>query len=245
MLDSSRRKKCEPWTVEHIAKLKQHLDLADPLHVAVFACLMTAFYRCARLGEFMTRTLKSFNPTLHVKPMDVREEVDQGQRHSVMFHLPRTKASQAGEDVSWAKQDGETDPDAAFQAHLDANEPPQTGPLFAYTTNRMKMRHKPLTKVKFLAVMHLAAIQAGLEPLKGHGIRIGSTLEYLFVWNTIRCHEGERKVGQRCLPGISLQACPNTGPIHAGPVGSAPGLCVHCNATPLEIATRHSVSTVS
>ncbi|TFK17247.1 hypothetical protein FA15DRAFT_683580 [Coprinopsis marcescibilis] len=172
-------KKRDPWTVEHITKLKQHLNLTDPLHVAAFACLTTAFYGCARLGEFTTRTLKAFNPTLHVKPLDVRKEVDQGQQHSMVFHLPRTKALPAGEDVSWAKQYGETDPDAAFQAHLDANQPPQMGPLFAYTMNRAKTCHKPLTKAKFLEVMHSAATRAGLEPLKGHGIHIGSTLEYL------------------------------------------------------------------
>jgi hypothetical protein len=38
---------------------------------------------------------------------------------------------------------------------------------------------KPLTKSKFLEVVHQAAVSAGLEKLQGHGIRIGSTLEYL------------------------------------------------------------------
>jgi nucleotide-binding universal stress UspA family protein len=38
---------------------------------------------------------------------------------------------------------------------------------------------KPLTKAKFIEVIHAAADEAGLDHLQGHGIRIGSTLEYL------------------------------------------------------------------
>ena len=48
--------------------------------------------------------------------------------------------------------------------------------LFAY---RVKHARRPLTKTKFLERVNEAARAAGLEPLQGHGIRIGSTLEYL------------------------------------------------------------------
>ncbi|KAF9011022.1 hypothetical protein BDZ89DRAFT_909974, partial [Hymenopellis radicata] len=37
----------------------------------------------------------------------------------------------------------------------------------------------PLTKPAFLARIAAAAKAADLQPLQGHGIRIGSTLEYL------------------------------------------------------------------
>ena len=48
--------------------------------------------------------------------------------------------------------------------------------LFAY---RAKHTRRPLTKSKFVERVGNAARVAGLEPLQGHGIRIGSTLEYL------------------------------------------------------------------
>jgi len=41
------------------------------------------------------------------------------------------------------------------------------------------MKHKPLTKAKFIKVVAKAARAAGLDPRQVHGIRIGSTLEYL------------------------------------------------------------------
>ena len=93
-----------------------------------------------------------------------------------VLHIPHTKASPQGKDVCWAKQDGPIDPDAALAHHLETNDPPQDGHLFTY---RQKNTYRPLTKSKFLAELAKAARTAGLELLQGHGIRIGSTLEYL------------------------------------------------------------------
>ena len=76
----------------------------------------------------------------------------------------------------WATQVGDTDPTAALQNHLQVNQPPELMHLFAY---RVKHARRPLTKTKFLERVNEAARAAGLEPLQGHGIRIGSTLEYL------------------------------------------------------------------
>ena len=70
------------------------------------------------------------------------------------------------------------DPNAVLAHHLKVNNPPQEGHLFVYCH---KNRHRPLTKSRFLAKLAKAARTAGLEPLQGHGIRIGSTLKYL-LW---------------------------------------------------------------
>ena len=94
-----------------------------------------------------------------------------------MLHLPSTKTAGAEmEDVYWASQQGETDPTAALQNHLQVNQPTEGSHLFAY---QAKHARRPLTKAKFLERVGAAARAAGLEPLQGHGIRIGSTLEYL------------------------------------------------------------------
>ena len=76
----------------------------------------------------------------------------------------------------WASQQGDTDPEAALQNHLRVNQPTETSHLFAY---QAKHARRPLTKTKFLERVGAAARAAGLETLQGHGIRIGSTLEYL------------------------------------------------------------------
>lgn len=146
----------------------------------MLACLTTCFYASARLGEFTVRTLKSFSPNTHVTTRNLSYDQDCNGFKVTVLHLPTIKvAGQEGEDVYWVTQDGDTDPSAALQNHLCINQPSETSHLFAY---RAKHAVCPLTKVKFLERVKEAAHAAGLEPLQGHGIRIGSTLEYLLRW---------------------------------------------------------------
>ena len=173
---SSKRLPREPYTVDVIIAIRGQLDLLSPLHATTFACLTTTFYATARTGEFTTRTLTSFDPATHIKPSNVRIDHDRNGIAITNFHLPRTKSVPGGEDVNWAKQSDLSDPAAAFDNHTTVNAPPPNGPLFAY---RHGKGHRPLTKAKFIAVLNLALKSAGKSPLQGHGIRIGSTLEYL------------------------------------------------------------------
>jgi len=69
---TSKRKRRTPYTPDYITQVKAHLDLDDPLHIAVYACLTTTFYAAARLGEFVLPNLKAFDPKIHVKRSDIR-----------------------------------------------------------------------------------------------------------------------------------------------------------------------------
>ncbi|GLB39889.1 putative tyrosine recombinase [Lyophyllum shimeji] len=174
---TSKRKKRRPYTPDFITAVQRHLDLNDPLDAAVDACLSTTFYTAARLGEFTVPRLDAFRPEEHIKPSDVRHETDRNGLKSTVFHIPRTKTQPIeGEDVSWSAQHGPTDPERSLNNHLKVNEPPANGHLFAY---KYKNTHRPLTKPKFLQRLAKAARDADLDPLQGHGIRIGATLEYL------------------------------------------------------------------
>ena len=174
---SSKRKKRRPYTPGFIVALKQQMNLEEPLDAAIFACLTTCFYATARLGEFTVRTLQTFDPNTHITTQNLAHDQDRNGLNVTMLHLPRTKmAGNEGEDVYWASQEGDSDPTTALINHLRVNQPPETSHLFAY---RAKHARKPLTKTKFLERVGKAAHAAGLEPLQGHGIRIGLTLEYL------------------------------------------------------------------
>jgi hypothetical protein len=111
-----------------------------------------------------------------VKPSDVREEVDPNGLLMTVLGVPVTKSKADGEDLYCAAQNGATDPHTSFANHLRVNEPPRNGHLFAYKYGN---GHRPLTKAAFIARLHKAFRAANLEPLQGHGIRIGSTLFYL------------------------------------------------------------------
>lgn len=173
---TSRRKQRLPYTIDFITLIQEKLDMNNPEHVAVFSCLTTTFFCAARLGEFTIKNLASFDPQLNIKPLDVRKEMDRNGLAMTVFHLPRTKTSVKGEEVSWSTQDCITDPEPAFNRHLQTNTPPPDGLLFAY---KHKHKHKPLMKTHFLQVVAKAAREAGRDPLQGHGIRVGATLEYL------------------------------------------------------------------
>ncbi|TFK17155.1 hypothetical protein FA15DRAFT_737291 [Coprinopsis marcescibilis] len=206
---TSKREKRDPFTTVYILKIRAALNLQDPLHVAVYACLTTMFYATARLGEFVLKLLDSFDAAKHVKPSDVRVEVDRQGLSTTIFHIPGTKmAPAAGEDVMWARQDDDTDPKRALADHMRVNNPPADGPLFAYR-HRMRGRkgdHKPLARQKFLEVIDAAAKAAGLVPLKGHGIRIGSTLEYLLRGVPFEVMKTKGRWGHAQILALYIQA---------------------------------------
>ena len=173
---SSRRKKQCPYTTDFMLAIRNNLDLDSPLGASAFACLTTCFFMTGRVGEFTVQWLDGLNPELHVSRAQLSYDQNREGQQVTVLHLPCTKVSQQGEDVCWEKQDRPMDPDTALAHHLQVNNPPQEGHLFAY---RHKNGYRPLTKTKFLAELARAVRAAGLEPLQGHGIRIGSTLEYL------------------------------------------------------------------
>ena len=145
---SLKRKKQKLCTPDFILAIRNQLNLNDGADAVVYACLTTAFYTAAHLGEFTVKNLKAFDPTLHVKHTDIRIDTDQNGLKSTVFHLPSTKmAPSTGEDVSWSKQLGATDPEAALHHHLLINDPLLNTHIFAYQFKKM---HHPLTKPEFL-----------------------------------------------------------------------------------------------
>jgi len=174
---TSRRKKRVPYTPDFILAIRGQLELDKPHNAAVFSCLTTMFYTAARLGKFTVPRLGAFNRDRHIKPSGVRTELDRNGLSSTVFHIPKTKASPIhGEDVSWSRQTGNSDPEAALACHMALNQPPADGHLFAYLH---KGRYCLLTKPEFIRTVAVAAQKVGLDPCQGHGIRIGATLEYL------------------------------------------------------------------
>lgn len=173
----STRAKREPMPVNYMVKLRPHFSDQTPLDVAVYACLTSAFWSTARLGELTVKNLQAFDPASHVKRSDLGERVDRNGFKTTVIHVPKTKSNPTtGEDLYWAKQAGDSDPESALRRHLELNNPDADFHLFGYTNKKKKV---PLTKKTFLKRVSDAALEAGMKPFPGHSIRIGSTLEYL------------------------------------------------------------------
>jgi len=144
---ASRRKKRVPYTPDFILAVRGQLQLNNPHDAAVYSCLTTAFYSAGRLGEFTVPNLRAFNREAHVKPSNVRIKHDRNGLRSTVFHIPKTKTSIHGEDVSWSKQAGDTDPEAALAHHMVLNKPLADAHLFSYLKDS---RFRPLTKTEFI-----------------------------------------------------------------------------------------------
>ncbi|KAJ7760658.1 hypothetical protein DFH07DRAFT_867812 [Mycena maculata] len=173
---SSQKKKRQPYTVEIILAILSHLDLSVPLDASVGSCLTTGFYSCARIDELTVKTLLSFDPAVHVKPSDMREELDPKGLLMTALAVPVTKSSKSGEDLFYTAQNDVSDPRKSFANHLHVNSPPPNAHLFAY---KHASGHRPLTKSAFIGRIHKGLRAAKLDPLQGHGIRIGATVFYL------------------------------------------------------------------
>ena len=174
----SRRKEKEPWTVGYLTDICNNLDPNNPEEAAILACLTTAFWGTARLGEVTVPRLDGFDPAIHVKTSDVQHGVrDRNDLEETVISLPWTKvAKEKGEKIFWAKQAGITDPHAALENHLKINNPPADSHLFAF---KHKNTMRPMTRHVFLTGIHKIVTAKKLPKLTGHGIRVGSTLEYL------------------------------------------------------------------
>jgi hypothetical protein len=176
----SRRKAKEPWTLGYLTSVCASLNRLEPRDAAVLACLTTAFWGTARLGEVTVLRLDGFDPVQHVKVSDVEPVVtDRNGLEETVICLPWTKsARERGEKIYWAEQRGVVDPLGALRNHLAVNAPPPQGHLFAY---KHQEGWRLMMRTIFLARVAKAAKAGGLEKLPGHGIRVGSTLEYL-LW---------------------------------------------------------------
>ncbi|KAJ3504586.1 hypothetical protein NLJ89_g7863 [Agrocybe chaxingu] len=176
---SSRRPKREPFTTDVITRIGANLNLSLPLDAAVFACLTTTFWSASRLGEFTVPSVGSFDPSRHVKRSDVSVNDGAGRLNLPVtcFFLPWTKCAPRGETAYWSPQDGPTDPKAALHNHFQVNNPAPGDALFGWKRANGVVR--PLTRTEFMRRVNAAASAAGIGPLQGHGIRIGSVLEYM------------------------------------------------------------------
>ena len=174
----SKKKEKTPWSVEYLADICKALNADDLKDAAVLACITTAFWGTARLGEVTVPNLDGFNPWIHVKVSDVRpNKRDRNNNEQTSFFLPWTKAArEKGETIFWAKQDGVVDPKSALENHLRVNKPPKESHLFTF---KHKDSSRPMTRTILLARINKIAAENELPKLPGHGIRIGSTVEYL------------------------------------------------------------------
>jgi hypothetical protein len=93
----SRRSPRPPINATMLLQLVEHLDLEDPLDMAVAACAVTAFWGQCRLGEL----LPSSSTALHSTPFPTRAGFKRSIRNPLacVILLPRTKTHIHGQEI--------------------------------------------------------------------------------------------------------------------------------------------------
>ncbi|KAG1811312.1 hypothetical protein EV424DRAFT_1542600 [Suillus variegatus] len=84
--------------------------------------------------------------------------------------------SAAREDLYFAPQPGDVDPQRGLDTHLRVNTSTPQAALFSW---HHQNGLRPLTHSEFLQCVEHTSLSAGIELLKGHGIWIGGMQEYL------------------------------------------------------------------
>lgn len=181
--DRIGRDKRLPMTIAVLTRARGRLDTDTPLDAAVLACATTMLHAMARPGELTVPALAAFTAEEHVTIAHLRRDVVDRHGNKVsILRIPRTKSAPAGEDVFWAAQTDDTDPEWALDNHLRVNQPQADEHLFTYAAREKGGRRvrRPLTYQVFTRRLSKAIAAAGVtEKYSAHSFRIGGTMEYL------------------------------------------------------------------
>ncbi|KIJ48694.1 hypothetical protein M422DRAFT_162262 [Sphaerobolus stellatus SS14] len=172
---SSKRILRAPWTVDMLTRVCQVLDPSSNFDIAWYTVLTTIFWSMARTVEFWVSGIQDFKEDKHITRARAGIETNDGSQVMVSS-LPWTKASPSSERVFWGRQEGLANPYAAFITHVCINNPPLKAALFSW---RYAEGWRVMTRSAFIKHMEIAAAESGLPRVHGHGLRIGSVLEYL------------------------------------------------------------------
>ena len=85
-----------PFSVDHLSKLHQLLDLADAKQLAAWCAMLLAFFGCFRLSNLVPASKSKFDPLKHLKRDDIRFEKD-----LVLIYYKWSKTNQNSSRVAW------------------------------------------------------------------------------------------------------------------------------------------------
>lgn len=83
----AKRPPRQPFTVERMTIVRPPLDLRGPRDATVWACLITVFYTCTRLGKFTVPNRMEFNSALFITRAHVCVDADREGNRVVAFYL--------------------------------------------------------------------------------------------------------------------------------------------------------------
>ncbi len=165
-----------PVTPFILAAIREVLDRKadDYDNMMLWAACCLGFFAFLRSGEFTVPNLSSFDPSLHLTPLDIATD-SRSDPKMVMIRIKASKCDQTkqGVTVCVGRTDCRLCPVTAiltYSAIRGTDSGTDSGPFFQ-CSNR-----QPLTKQKLINLMRKTLQMAGIDPSHycGHSFRIGA-----------------------------------------------------------------------
>ena len=160
-----------PFTVDHLARIYQLLDLSDTKQLSGWCAMLVAFFGCFRLSSLVPVSKSKFDPLKQLKRNDIRFEKD-----LVLIYYKWSKTNQNSSRVAWipicSVSDNRFNLTYQLKHLFHSVKVPSDSPLFTFYKNNFHSKSS-LTKL-----LDLCVYKAGLSPAdySWHSFRRGAAV---------------------------------------------------------------------
>ena len=114
-----RKPPCNPITIDYLCALHRALDLSKPMHAAIWAIVVVAFWACRQLGEPFLKSELQLDPVTDISHATCISFYTVNGCCVLSFHLPWTKTTGIhGFDCVLTATGNVFCPVMAFKSHL-------------------------------------------------------------------------------------------------------------------------------
>ena len=160
-----------PFTVSHMLKFYNILDLSNMKHLSCWCSMLLAFFGCLRLSNIVPPSMSKFDPLKHLRRSDIRFE-----NNIVLIFYKWSKTNQNASKVSWIPICTVSDERFNVKVYLEllfaCVKAPGNAPLLAFDRTQFH------TRCTLSNLLDVCVSQAGLslEDYSWHSFRRGAAM---------------------------------------------------------------------
>ena len=160
-----------PFTVNHLLKFHDSLNLSIVKHLSAWCAMLIAFFGCFRLSNLVPSSFSNFDPLKHLRRDDIRFE-----DNFVLVFYKWSKTNQNASKVAWIPLCSVSDVRFNVKLNLEklfsACKAPKNSALFTYDKNVFHTRHSLVNMLD----MCVSAASLSTADYSWHSFRRGSAV---------------------------------------------------------------------
>ena len=160
-----------PFTVAHLLRFHEALDLRNAKHLACWCAMLLAFFGCLRLSNLVPSSQITFDPLKQLRRSDIKCE-----GNVILVYFKWAKTNQTARKVSWIPISSVSDPRFNLKLHIEllfkVVKNPGSVPLFSFSSDKFHTRNT------LVNMLNMCVSEAGLDPsdYSWHSFRRGSAM---------------------------------------------------------------------